>query len=50
MFTFITIFAVNTGALIGGALVVESIFLIPGLGSATVEAILREDFRSCSRS
>jgi len=44
MFTFITIFAVNTGALIGGALVVESIFLIPGLGSATVEAILREDF------
>lgn len=44
MFTFITIFAVNTGALIGGALVVESIFLIPGLGSAALEAILREDF------
>ena len=27
-----------------GALVVETIFLIPGLGTATVEAILREDF------
>ncbi len=44
LFTFVTIFAVNTGALIGGALIVEQIFLIPGLGRATVEAILREDF------
>ncbi len=31
-------------ALIGGALVVEQIFLIPGLGSAIVEAVAREDF------
>ncbi len=44
LFSFITIFGVNTGALIGGALVVEQIFRIPGLGSAIVEAILREDF------
>jgi peptide/nickel transport system permease protein len=44
LFTFVTIFAVNTGALIGGALIVEQVFLIPGLGRATVEAILREDF------
>lgn len=44
LFSFITIFGVNTGALIGGALVVEQIFRIPGLGSAVVESILREDF------
>jgi peptide/nickel transport system permease protein len=44
LFSFVTIFAINTGALIGGALVVENIFLIPGLGTAIVEAILREDF------
>lgn len=44
LFSFVTIFAINTGALLGGALIVERIFLIPGLGSAIVEAILREDF------
>ncbi|MFK8025182.1 MAG: ABC transporter permease, partial [Ilumatobacter sp.] len=44
LFSFITIFGVNTGALIGGSLVVEQIFRVPGLGSAIVEAILREDF------
>ena len=44
LFSFVTIFAINTGALIGGALIVENIFSIPGLGRAVVEAILREDF------
>ena len=44
LFSFVTVFAITTGALIGGALVVESIFLIPGLGRAIVEAVLREDF------
>ena len=44
LFSFVTIFAINTGALIGGALIVENVFLIPGLGRAIVEAILREDF------
>lgn len=44
LFSFITIFGINTGALIGGSLVVEQIFRIPGLGSAIVEAVLREDF------
>ena len=44
LFSFITIAGVTTGTLIGGALVVEQIFRIPGLGSAIVEAILREDF------
>jgi peptide/nickel transport system permease protein len=44
LFSFITVFAINTGALIGGALVVEQIFIIPGLGSAITEAVAREDF------
>ena len=44
LFSFVTVFGINTGALIGGALVVEQIFIIPGLGSAIVESIAREDF------
>ena len=44
LFSFITVFAINTGALIGGTLVVEQIFIIPGLGSALYEAVAREDF------
>ena len=44
LFSFITIFGINTGALLGGALIVEQIFIIPGLGSAIVLAILAEDF------
>ena len=39
----ITVFGVNTGALIGGSLVVEDIFSIPGIGSELVEAVLRND-------
>jgi peptide/nickel transport system permease protein len=44
LFSFITIFGITTGALLGGALVVEQIFIIPGLGQAIVLAILAEDF------
>ena len=44
LFSFITVFAITTGALIGGSLIVEQIFIIPGLGSAISEAVLREDF------
>jgi len=44
LFSFITVLAINIGALIGGSFVVEQIFLIPGLGSAVVEAVAREDF------
>lgn len=43
-FSFVTVFGLNTGALIGGALVVENIFRVPGLGSAIVEAVIRSDF------
>ncbi|HWL44617.1 MAG TPA: ABC transporter permease [Ilumatobacter sp.] len=44
LFSFVTVFGINTGALIGGAFVVEKIFLIPGLGLTIVESIAREDF------
>ena len=44
LFSFVTILAINTGTLLGGSLIVENIFLIPGLGLAATEAILREDF------
>jgi peptide/nickel transport system permease protein len=44
LFSFITVFGITTGSLIGGALVVENIFRVPGLGSAIVEAVLVEDF------
>ena len=44
LFSFVTVFGLTTGALIGGALVIETIFLIPGLGRASIEAVLREDF------
>lgn len=43
MFSVITVFGVNTGALIGGSLVIEQIFFIPGIGAAVVEAVLRQD-------
>ncbi len=44
LFSFVTVVGLNIGALIGGSIVVETIFRIPGLGSALVEAVLREDF------
>lgn len=44
MFSVVTVFGINAGALVGGALVVETFFGIPGIGTAVVEAILREDF------
>lgn len=44
LFSVVTIFGVNAGAMLGGALVVEIYFRIPGVGTAIVEAVLREDF------
>ena len=40
----ITIIAVNVGYLIGGAVVIETVFRIPGLGSLLVEGSLRRDY------
>jgi peptide/nickel transport system permease protein len=44
LFSFITVFGITTGALIGGSLIAETIFRVPGLGSAIVEAVATEDF------
>lgn len=44
LFSFVTLFGITTGGLIGGALIVETIFRVPGLGSAIVEAVVTEDF------
>jgi peptide/nickel transport system permease protein len=43
-FSLITAAAVNVGALIGGAVIVETIFALPGMGDLTVQAISRRDF------
>jgi peptide/nickel transport system permease protein len=43
-FSLVTVFGLTTGALLGGALVVENIFSIPGLGKAVVDAIFRKDY------
>ena len=40
----LTVFGIQTGALIGGSIVVEQYFGIPGIGRAVVEAIIRDDF------
>jgi peptide/nickel transport system permease protein len=44
MFSMLTVFGIQTGALIGGSLVVEQYFGIPGIGRAVIEAIIRDDF------
>jgi peptide/nickel transport system permease protein len=35
---------IGVGLLIGGAVVTESVFAIPGLGRLTADAILRRDY------
>jgi len=44
LFSLVTVFGLSTAGMIGGALVVEQIFSIPGLGRAVVEAVIRDDF------
>jgi peptide/nickel transport system permease protein len=43
-FSLITAAAYNVGALIGGAVIVETIFALPGMGDLVVQAIFRRDF------
>lgn len=40
----VTVLAINVGFLVGGTMVVEQVFGLPGLGSLMVEAIGRRDF------
>jgi len=44
LFSVVTVFGVSTGAMIGGSLVVEQIFGIPGIGREIVTAVVRDDF------
>ena len=44
LFSFVTVVGLNTGALIGGSIVSETVFRIPGIGSSLVESVLRNDF------
>lgn len=43
-FSLLTVFGLQVGALLGGALVIENIFSIPGIGKAVVDAIFRKDY------
>lgn len=40
----ITVFGVNIGFLIGGTVVVETVFALPGIGSLMVQSVLNRDF------
>jgi peptide/nickel transport system permease protein len=40
----VTVVGIGIALLIGGAVVTESVFAIPGLGSLTIDAILRRDY------
>lgn len=43
-FSLLTVAGINIGALIGGAVIVEFLFALPGLGSKLVESIFRRDY------
>jgi peptide/nickel transport system permease protein len=43
-FTLLTVFGVNTAALIGGGLIIETLFTLPGLGTTIGTAIFSKDF------
>jgi peptide/nickel transport system permease protein len=40
----VTVIGLGVALLIGGAVVTESVFAIPGLGRLTIDAILRRDY------
>lgn len=43
-FSLVTLAGLSLGSLIGGAVIAENIFAIPGLGQALVQAVLNKDF------
>lgn len=43
-FSLVTVIGLNTGALVGGALIVEVIFALPGIGALTVNAVFQRDY------
>lgn len=44
VFPLITVVGINMGALLGGAVIVETLFAVPGLGKLMVDAIYQRDF------
>ncbi|WP_029089371.1 ABC transporter permease [Brevibacterium album] len=44
VFPLITVVGINMGALLGGAVIVETLFAVPGLGKLIVDAIYQRDF------
>ena len=44
LFSMLTVFGIQTGALIGGSIIVEQYFTVPGLGFTIIEAIFGDDF------
>ena len=40
----VTLFGLQTGALVGGALVIETVFSLPGMGRFLIESIQRRDY------
>ena len=43
-FTLLTVFGLQTATLVGGALIIETIFSLPGLGTQIGTAIFQKDF------
>ena len=43
-FGLLTVVGINVGALIGGAVIVEFLFALPGIGTKLVESIFRRDY------
>jgi peptide/nickel transport system permease protein len=44
MFTLLTVMSFTIGSLIGGAIITEVIFTLPGIGSYMLESITRRDY------
>lgn len=44
MFSLITVMGINIGHLIGGAVIIETVFALPGVGRLLVESITRRDY------
>ena len=43
-FSLLTVFGINFGTLIGGSVIVESFFVIPGIGEMAVRSILQREY------
>ena len=43
-FSLITVMGINIGHLIGGAVIIETLFALPGVGRLLIEAITRRDY------